>query len=240
MLIQMDASQLEWRVCLELCQDEVGIAEILKGEDIHSKNQIAFALPTRTIAKNYLFATIFKKSGWGFANDPDFMHVSTDPGFWEALTEKFYKKYYGIDLQHKKWCDLVVAGKPIEGPLGRSWSINMKRDAYGNLKIPWTVFTNYPVQGTGADIMMLVRISAFKRIRALGIPVDFISTVHDSIVVDCETKYVQQVVNIFYQVFDDLQMNIKKIFGYDWKVPMTCECKMGMNMKDMQKVARSA
>ena len=51
MLIQCDASQLEWRTLLELAKDQVGINEILEGEDTHAKNQEAFGLPSRLIAK---------------------------------------------------------------------------------------------------------------------------------------------------------------------------------------------
>lgn len=211
----------------------------MKKEDIHANNQHAFELPSRLISKIYLFRTIFRGSGWSFANDPDFMHVSANPQFWDELNIKFYTKYAGIDKQHNVWKDLVVSGRNIEGPFGRSWSISMKRDNRGELKIPWTMFTNYPVQGTGADVMMFVRISAYKRIRAAKIPCDFISTVHDSIVVDTQQKYVQAIVDIFHQVFDDLPINFKAAFGYTWTVPMTCECKQGMNMKEMQKVKRS-
>lgn len=218
----------------------VGISEVLSGEDIHSKNQIAFDLPTRTVAKIYLFSTIYRKSGWGFANDPDFMHVSTDPKFWDELHEKFYAKYKGINRCHNIWKDLVVAGKPLVGPLGQTWSISMKRDNYGNLKVPWTVLTNYPVQGTGAAIMMVARISAYNRLKKLGIPCDFVSTVHDSIVVDTKKQYVQDISNVFYEVFDDLPKNFKANFGYTWTVPLTCECKAGMNMKEMNKIVRTA
>lgn len=167
------------------------------------------------------------------------MHVSANPQFWDDLNIKFYTKYKGIDNTHNKWKDLVVAGQPIAGPMGRSWSIGMKRDKWGELKIPWTLFTNYPVQGTGADVMMIARISAYRRIKALGIPVQWISTVHDSIVVDCEKKYIQQVVDVFHEVFDDLPKNIKANFGYEWKLPMDCECKFGPNMKDMTKIKRT-
>lgn len=146
MQVQCDASQLEWRTALELSRDQTGIAEILNKEDVHSLNEKAFVLPSRLIAKIYLFRTIFRGSGWAFANDPDFMHVSTDPNFWDELNVKFYSKYNGLDKCHYKWKDLVVAGKPIEGPLGRSWTINLKRDKYGNLKIPWTTLSNYPVK----------------------------------------------------------------------------------------------
>lgn len=87
--------------------------------------------------------------------------------------------------------------------------------------------------------MMFARLSAYRRIKAAGIPCKFISTVHDSIVVDVEEKYVQAIVDIFHGVFDDIPKNIKKVFGYEWVVPLDCECKMGMTMKSMKKVARS-
>lgn len=231
MLVQCDASQLEWRTLVELAHDKTALAELLEGQDFHALNQVAWNLPSRLIAKIFLFRTIFRGSGWSFANDPDFMHVSTDSRFWDDLNEKFFRKYQDIDLQHKKWAEIVMRGKPIEGPLGRSWAIKMRDD----FKIPWTTLSNYPVQGTGADIMMIVRIMAYKRLKALGIPVDFISTVHDSIVVDCRQQYIEAVRKVFHECFADLPKNILNTFGYVWNVPMLCECKFGMNMKDMKK-----
>lgn len=168
------------------------------------------------------------------------MHVSSNPKYWDAVNEKFYKKYNGLDKQHNVWKDLVVSGQPIVGPLGRSWTIALnKRDRYGELKIPWTTLTNYPVQGTGADIMMLVRISMYRRVKAANIPCKFISTVHDNIIIDCPSEYLQQLVDMAYQVFDDLQLNIKKIYGYEWVVPLTCEAKFGRDMKNTTKMSRS-
>lgn len=145
MLIQCDASQLEWRTILELANEQVGIAEILEGEDTHAKNQTAFELPSRLIAKIFLFRTIFRGSGWSFANDPDFMHVSTSSQFWDEMNAKFYAKYSSIDKKHHEWKDLVMSGKPIIGPLGRQWTIPIHRDYKGELKIPWTTLSNYPV-----------------------------------------------------------------------------------------------
>ncbi len=168
------------------------------------------------------------------------MHVSSDPKYWDNVNEMFFKKYKGLDAKHKEWADLVVSGEPLVGPLGRSWSIPMRRDSRGELKIPMTVLSNFPVQGPGADVMVIARISFYNRVKKANIPCKFISTVHDSIVVDCPTAHLQQLVNTAYQVFDDLQMNIKKIFKYEWIVPMTCECAYGPNMKDKIKIARSA
>ena len=214
----------------------MGLSEVINNEDAHAKNQKAFDLPSRLIAKIFLFRTIFRGSGYAFANDPDFMHVSSDPKFWDKMNEKFYAKYHGLDRKHKEWMQTVSAGKPIVGPMGRSWTIPMGRDYRGELKLPINALTNYPVQGTGADVMMIARISAYKRIKKAGLPCDFISTVHDSIVVDTTEEYLQPIAKIFDEVFADIPKNIKTVFGYDWKVPMACESKYGPNMKDMKKI----
>lgn len=236
MFVKVDAAQIEWRTALESSLDPVGIAEILNNEDVHANNQIAFSLPERLVAKRFLFRTIFRGSGWAFANDPDFMHVSTDPAYWDGQNEKFYKKYKGLDACHFKWAELVKQGKPIVGPLGRSWSIPMKE----GFKIPWTTLANYPVQGLAADVMMFVRISAYKRIKAAGYPCKWVATVHDDIKVDVPSEHVQQTTDIFHSCFDDLPKNIYKVFGYEWTVPMSCEAKAGMNLKNMTLVERSA
>lgn len=238
-LISCDAKAIEWRVLLQLAQDQVGIAEILDGQDAHALNQVAFDLPSRLIAKIYLFRTIYRGSGYSFAHDPAFMHVSTSPKYWDVIGEKFYGKYHGIDLCHKKWADIVVSGNPIVGPLGREWVFNTHKKGTNEFFIPWTTLTNYPVQGTSADIMALARVSFARRLKALGIPVLLVSTVHDSIVTDSPPEYVQQVVNLFHQVFDDLIPNIKRMFGYDWTVPLACETNVGMNEKDMEEILRN-
>lgn len=240
MIVQCDASQLEWRVLVELSKDRVALDEIIGGQDTHSLNQVAFGLPSRLIAKIYLFRTIYRGSGYAFSIDPAFTHVSSDPAFWDGIGEKFYGKYRDIDTTHKLWADKVMRGETLVGPSGREWSIDIKRDRWGNLKCPWTTLTNYPVQGTGADVMMIARISFFRRLKASGVPALLVSTVHDSIVVDVEDKYVPIVIQMMYEVFDDLVKNINLIFKCDWTTPLTCECKMGPNFKDQRKVDRNA
>lgn len=239
MIVQCDASQLEWRTAIQLSQDPVGLAEIIEGQDTHSLNEKAFSLPSRLIAKIYLFRTIFRGSGYAFSVDPAFSHVSSDPRFWDGINEKFYGKYNVLDATHKQWADLVVAGNDIEGPTGRAWTIPLGRDYKGNVKIPWTTLTNYPVQGTGADVMMVARISFYRRLKAAGWPVLLVSTVHDSIVVDVPDEYVSMVVALMYEVFDDLVDNINKVFKCGWNVPLACEVKIGPNQKDQKKVDRS-
>src|ERR1700677_84379 len=123
MIIQCDASQLEWRTALQLSRDPVGIAEVVEGQDTHALNQVAFELPSRLIAKIYLFRTIFRGSGYAFSVDPQFSHVSSDAKFWDGIGEKFYHKYYTLDAWHKLCADAVASGESLVGPSGREWFI---------------------------------------------------------------------------------------------------------------------
>lgn len=240
MLISCDASQLqlEWRTVLELSRDVTGIQEIFDGADTHSLNQVAFNLPSRLISKIYLFRTIFNRGkGYAFTVDPDFMHVSTSVKFWDDVGVKFYTKYKGIDKLYDKNLKIIGDGKPIVGPLGREWLIPLDTDYKGNLALPVTKSVNYPTQGTGADVMTIARLS-FKN-RLLKSPYAdktlMVSTVHDSILLDAPGAYLEPLAAMFFGVFKDLPANIKKLFGYEWIVPLACEVKYGPNMKDMVK-----
>lgn len=233
MLIQIDAAQLEWRVLAWLAGDRVALREINDGIDFHAENQTLFGLPSRLIAKIYLFRTIYRGSGWSFANDSNFMGVSAKPDFWDDINEKFYLKYHEIDRWHTKLAQTVAERKPIVSPFGREWMIDLLPDG----KIPWTVLTNYPVQGTGADIMMIARISLWRRIVAFGLTqVKLVSTVHDSIVLDCPTHLVPTIGSLAIEVFNDIPGNVKKMFGIDLPCSFPGEVKVGHNLKDMEKL----
>ena len=55
MWVNADVKSLEIVAVAFLSQDPVLIREILDGEDIHGNNQKAFGLPSRLIAKVFVF-----------------------------------------------------------------------------------------------------------------------------------------------------------------------------------------
>lgn len=229
MLVQCDAKALEWKTLLWLSGDKVGIDEQNRGEDVHEKNKEYFGLPTRLISKKYLFRTIYRGSGWAFANDFEFKGVSADPDYWDEINKKFYTKYKGIDTCHSEWAQLVAKKKPIVSPIGREWLIPLT--PLGEL--PWTTLTNYPVQGTGADIMAIARISLRNRLLQKPYSAKLISTVHDSIVVDVTEECVPDIAATMAAVFSDIPANIKKLWGIELPLKFPCEVKAGKNLKDM-------
>lgn len=165
--------------------------------------------------------------------DPDFMHVSTSVKYWDKVGQQFYTKYAGIEKLYQKHLQIISQKKPLVGPSGREWLIEMDTDWKGELKLPETKCVNYPVQGTGADVMMIARISFWNRVKKLKLDKEIlpVSTVHDSLIIDAPSKHLELVSNLYYQVFRDLPKNIKKLFNYDWIVPLTCEVKAGMKLK---------
>lgn len=231
MLVQGDKAQLEWRTAVWLSNDVVGKQEILNKEDTHEKNRVAFTLPSRLIAKIYLFRTIFRGSGYAFSKDPDFSHVSDDAAFWDDINGKFYRKYNGLDRWHKHLAQLSASRKPIVGPTGREWLVLPEDDG----KLKWTVFTNYPVQGTGADIVMVERVSLRNRLRSQGLRSKLVGTVHDSIIADCPDDEVETVARIMIEVANDTPKNFKKLFNVDMDIPFPTEIKIGHNLNQMEK-----
>lgn len=55
MILHGDAKSLEWVGIVYLSQDKVGIKELWEGFDNHSDNQQRFGLPSRLIAKKFVF-----------------------------------------------------------------------------------------------------------------------------------------------------------------------------------------
>ncbi|CAB4241364.1 DNA-directed DNA polymerase, family A, palm domain containing protein [uncultured Caudovirales phage] len=79
--VSVDATALEWYTAVFLSQDKVGIAEIMAGEDIHSANQQALGLPSRLIAKKFMFRLIYGGTEYSYANDPDFEDICNPNDF---------------------------------------------------------------------------------------------------------------------------------------------------------------
>jgi hypothetical protein len=237
MMVQGDAKGLEWRTIVILSDDKTGIDEIQAGADTHELNRVEFKLPTRLISKIYLFRTIFRGSGWAFANDANFSHVSNDPKYWDNVNDMFFAKYSGIERKHGEWFSNAARREPIVGPTGSSWLINPRH----NGEIDRNAASNYPVQGTGADIVATARVTIRNRIRRRE-KKDWlmVSSVHDSIVLDVPDQDVQEAANLIYESFDALQGNLKKLFNWDVPVPLPAEVKVGHNLTEMTELSHAS
>jgi DNA polymerase I len=226
---------LEIRVAAYLSQDPVLIQEIKDGVDMHTDNQQRFGLPSRLIAKILNFRILYGGNEFSFANDPEFIPISKSKEYWKGVIDEYYKKYKGIAKWHEALIREAVNTGKVVSPTGREY-IFPKYEG----KIKDTQVKNYTVQGTGADIMMLARVSFYNRLKKLNYKnALLVNTVHDSIVMDVDSSVdVDKIVSIMHEVFDDLPANFKKLFGVEFNVPMACEVQIGSNWQDMEVVDR--
>lgn len=236
MLINVDAKALEWVVCAHLSKDPIAILEIENNIDQHTENQKMLALPEgkegRLIAKIFVFRLIYGSIARGFCSDQDFIGISTKESFWQDKINKFYNKYKGIERfhqelvkEHKKFGRIVI-------PTGRSYVIP---EEFG-FEMARPKILNYPVQGLGHDLMTIARVSLYKRMHEKGIKALLISTIHDSIIIDCEEKDKDVIISIIRDVWKDIPKNYEILTDDKFMLPMRCEISYGNNLKEMTNV----
>jgi DNA polymerase-1 len=233
MLIQGDASALEWRCASFLSQDEVASKEIWNNVDQHSDNQNRFGLPSRLIAKTFVFRLIYGGSAYSYANDPNFAEVSKSEKFWEKVIEEFYLKYKGLHRWHIKLMQEATTTKKVSLPTGRIYEFEPTL-RNGQRVFPRTTILNYPVQGLGADLMTIARVSLFNRMKGKFNDAKLVNTVHDSIIIDCDDKHTDELSQMMLDVFEDVPKNFQKLFGVEFNLPMKAEVQVGNNWKDME------
>ena len=238
-IVNADAKSLEWITYLFLSQDPVGCKEWLefnenpKLNDIHTRNQMDLKLVSRLIAKIFLFRCIYRGPAFAYARDPDFANVSTSVKYWEGVINKFFEKYYGLNKKHLELIqEATTTGRTIS-PFGRVHEHQPKK---GEWYIP--DITNHINQGLGADVMVVARVLAYRRWQALNLEGKFVSTVHDSIVMDVPDNNVKAAARVLYGVFDDLPVAISNYYKVNWNLPMICEIGIGSNMKDLTEIKK--
>ena len=237
-LVNADVKGLEVVVAAELSGDKILKQEIIDKVDIHETNRDRFKLgdgkPGRLVAKIFKFRLIYGGSAYSYANDSDFQGVSKSQKFWQDVIDEYYAKYTGI----KQWHDTLIHTAQRDGvlriPSGRQFPIVPIRNKWnGSMDWPITVIKNYPVQGFGADLVMLARLEANKRLKESGLEYKLISTIHDSIVADCPSRVVSDIGRILNDSIESVPRLCKDVFGYPFSLPLTSEVQYGPNKKEM-------
>lgn len=244
MLLQCDAAGLELRVAAFLSQDTVLIQELWDGADTHRDNQLRFKFPGwdisdksdetyklgRLRAKTFVFRTLYGGNEYSFVQDPDFTSISKSKSYWLDIINTYYDKYKGIKKWHVDIIREVVQTGKLVSPTGREYKFEKFNGEYKDTQIK-----NYSVQGTGADIMALARVSFHNRLKKLNLKdCLLVNTVHDSIVLDCDKRHLEVIGNLCHEVFRDIPANFEKLFGVKYNVPMACEVLYGDDWENMQ------
>jgi DNA polymerase I-like protein with 3'-5' exonuclease and polymerase domains len=238
MLVNADAKALEWLGAVYLSKDKVGYEEIQNGVDQHTLNQKMFGFPDgpngRLIAKKFVFRLIYGGTAYAYANDADFYGVATDVEFWQNIIDKFYRKYEGIAQWHNDLMLEAMYNGYVTIPTGRVFSFSPIQKK-GKQEWPRTQILNYPVQGFGADLMVLARIEVNKRLKNEPncLPV---CTVHDSVVYDVPEEMVPFTSAVMFDAWRALPDSFERAFGMPFDLPTKVEVSVGPNWKNMTEV----
>ena len=234
MIVNVDFKSLEVVTAAWLSQDPVMMDEIKAGTDMHEANRLAFNLPNRGIAKILKFRILYGGTAFSFAKDPDFTAVSKQVPFWENVIDKYYSKYRGLKQWHDDLIREATTKGTVQSPFGRIFKFERQKKWNGDMVWPVTDIKNYPVQGTGADIVCMSRVMINKRMQ--GMKAKLISTVHDSIVADVPQSEVDKVCKIFSEEISKTPQYLTKYFNCDFNLPLVGEVSVGNNMLDLTEV----
>ena len=253
MLLKCDAAQLEWRVKVFLAQDKVGMKEIANGEDLHTDNQKFFGLPSRLIAKIFIYRMIFADAfgergfngpAYAYAHDSDFQATSKSVKYWEAVVEKFFEKYPGIHQHSLKSIQDAVNQGYLTVPSGRYFPF-APRLRRGVLSWPNSDILNYPVQGFSAELVQVARLTLAEKIKEIQQLWQclLINTVHDDVEadVDNDPEAVYNTSIAMEDSFRGIPKAFEEMYGSSINVPMDGEVKYGMTLDEasMHKFNRS-
>jgi len=234
MLVNADAKALEWVCAALLSQDPTAMREITNGEDQHSANQEAFGLPSRLIAKKFLFRVIYGGTGSGFANDPDFGLIG-NADFWDKVIEAFYKKYPGMHTWHIELMNTVLTTGQTRIPTGRTYLFPANEVAH-NPKFWRPKILNYSVQGLGAELMAISRRNLWLLLSGVNPRPLLIDTVHDSIVLDTLENEWYNISKILEKAFKDVPSVYETMFSSPFQLPMRAEISYGRDWKNMTEI----
>jgi DNA polymerase I len=240
MLVIGDYKHLEWDTCVYLSQDKVAIQELFDQADMHSDNQQKFGLPSRLLAKIFLFRLIFGGTAPSYAHDPDFTDVSCDTKFWQGVIDNFYLKYGGVN----RWHNALMVEAMDTGKITLPTGLFFPFKPYLNKRLepvwPRTKILNYPVQGLGAQLMVIARVLMRREMQRLGLQGVIICTVHDSILIDCPDDEVEGICKLFHKVWSRIPEVFYKMYDVEYNLPCLVEVKYGPNWGDMKDYAYQA
>jgi DNA polymerase I-like protein with 3'-5' exonuclease and polymerase domains len=233
-IVNVDAANLEWRTMINITNDKTAYQEVDGGLDFHTDNQQRFDLPSRLIAKVFLFRWIYLGQAFAYANDPDFSFGNAK--FWDGIIQQFNEKYSAISGWHRDCVNHVMRHKIYESPIsGRQYKFE-PREKRGELVFNDSEIVNLPNQGLGADIMALIRVMMYEQLKEMDLldRIKPLLTVHDSVTFECPKELLGILRDVMHSAFSGVRERWNSLYDSELFVPIGYEATVGKNYKDEQ------
>jgi DNA polymerase I-like protein with 3'-5' exonuclease and polymerase domains len=222
-----DFSGLEFRVAVELSQDEQGKQDLAEGVDAHERTRRILAehgqSGTRQDAKADTFKPLYGGTGGNAAQ--------------QAYYKFFLTQYTGIKRWHDQLQNNALSNGRLIIPSGRIYKFRgVKRYPSGYVSQS-TQIKNYPVQGFAtADIVPICAIEAWRLIQERELLSLLINEVHDDIVIDTHPNELDIVPGLLYTAMMKAKTLLKHWYNYELTVDLPVEIQQGPNWLDVEEV----
>ena len=216
---EADGAQLEFRVAAHLGRDEVALDDIKTGTDIHSVTAGIIGC-SRQDAKAHTFKPLY--GGRSGTRDE------------VRYYEYFRENYSGITATQQRWIDEVLSSKELRTEWGLKYywpSTRMERSGY---VVNSTSICNYPVQAFAtAEIIPVGLVYFWHYVRAAGLQMSVVNTVHDSIITELPPEEVDHF-HVLSQLclIDEVYTYLETVYGIRLTVPLGAGVSVGTHWGD--------
>lgn len=179
---------------------------------------------------------IYGGSAFSYAHDADFQHLAYSVKRWQEIINEYYTKYKGLKKWHDELVQAVTLTNQLVMPTGRVYKFQPFAHPSRGLIWPRTKILNYPVQGLGADLVAIARVTLRKRMLKQGITEALlVNTVHDSIDIDTPEHLTYNICSLVNDSVEAVPDNFHRLFGKPFNLPLVAEVFYGPNLKEMEK-----
>jgi DNA polymerase I-like protein with 3'-5' exonuclease and polymerase domains len=208
-LVGIDASGLELRMLAHYMEDDAYIYEVTQG-DIHTANQKAAGLETRSQAKTFIYAFLY---GAGAAKIGKVVGAGAREG--QKLIDSFLENTPKLRALREKVARICKSSGSLPGLDGRRLYIRSDHAALNTL-----------LQGAGAVVMKQALVILDERLSKLGVDYKFVANVHDEWQIEVEEAYADMVGKLGVQTIEEAGRVLKM------RCPLTGEYKVGNSWKE--------
>ncbi|PCH83218.1 MAG: DNA polymerase I [Piscirickettsiaceae bacterium] len=226
-VLAADYSQIELRIMAHLSQDKGLLQAFKDGLDVHKATAAeVFGVPLdqvethqRRSAKAINFGLIYGMSAFGLAKQLDI-----DRGAAQGYINLYFERYPGVKQYMDETRELAREQGYVETLFGRRLYLpdinakNGQRRQYAE-----RTAINAPMQGTAADIIKLAMLSVDEWLQTDKPAVRMVMQVHDELVFEVESSYVEVASNLIKQKMSD---------AADLDVPLIVDVGTGNNWDD--------
>ena len=227
-LVEIDYSQLEFRVAGILAADETVKREVESGFDVHAYTAKVLTENGEPTERGPAKASTFRPLYGGTQGTPA----------QRTYFKEFFGKYRGIFKWHERLQNEAIQHKVVTTATGRQFSFpDCQRNMSGQATFK-TQIVNYPVQSVAtAEIVPLGVIILFNKLREMNLKSVVINTVHDSVLIDTHPDELEIVKSVAPGCLVDAQTEAKKRFGLSDYIPLEVEMSQGKNWMEQEDCA---